>query len=215
MELALIFAGIFSSSFVIALSGALMPGPLLTYTVAESARRGFWAGPIIMLGHGCLELGLVVLLLMGIGAIINQPVIMGVVGLVGAVILWWLGYGLMSSARHAQLNLTGGDSQSLQPFWAGVIMSLANPYWLIWWVTLGLGYVLFAHKYGLWGVVVFFIGHFMADLVWYSLVAMAVAQGKRFISDRVYHGFMIGCAIFLMVFGCYFGYQGVKTLLGT
>jgi threonine/homoserine/homoserine lactone efflux protein len=82
-------------------------------------------------------------------------------------------------------------------------------------VTLGLGYVLFAHKYGLWGVVVFFIGHFMADLVWYSLVAMAVAQGKKFISDRVYQGFMIGCALFLMVFGCYFGYQGVKTLLGT
>ena len=81
MELALIFLGIFSSSFLIALSGALMPGPLLTYTVAESARRGFWAGPIIMLGHGFLELGLVVLLLLGIGAIINQPVIMGIVGL--------------------------------------------------------------------------------------------------------------------------------------
>ncbi len=80
MELALIFLGIFSSSFLIALSGALMPGPLLTYTVAESARRGFWAGPIIMLGHGFLELGLVVLLLLGIGAIINQPLIMGIVG---------------------------------------------------------------------------------------------------------------------------------------
>jgi threonine/homoserine/homoserine lactone efflux protein len=214
MEHALVFAGIFSSSFVIALSGALMPGPLLTYTVAESARRGFWAGPIIMLGHGCLELGLVVLLLLGIGAIINQPVIMGVVGLTGAVILWWLGYGLMSSARNAQLTLTGGDDRSIQPFWAGIIMSLANPYWLIWWVTLGLGYVLFAYKYGLWGVIFFFIGHFLADLFWYSLVALAVAQGKKFISDRAYHGFMIICALFLMVFGCYFGYQGVKTLLG-
>jgi len=199
---------------VIALSGALMPGPLLTYTVAESARRGFWVGPIIMLGHGCLELGLVILLLLGIGAIINQPVVMGVVGLSGAIILWWLGYGLISSARQAKLNLTSGDAQALPPFWAGIVMSLANPYWLIWWVTLGLGYVLFAYKYGLWGVVFFFLGHFMADLVWYSLVAMAVAQGKQFISDRAYHGFMIACALFLMVFGCYFGYQGVKTLLG-
>jgi threonine/homoserine/homoserine lactone efflux protein len=214
MELAIIFAGIFSSSFVIALSGALMPGPLLTYTVAESARRGFWAGPIIMLGHGFLELGLVALLLLGIGAIINQPIIMGVVGLSGAVILWWLGYDLISSARNTQLNLTEGDGRTLHPFWAGIIMSLANPYWLIWWVTLGLGYVLFAYKYGLWGVVFFFIGHFLADLGWYSLVSMAVAQGKKFISDRLYHGFMIVCALFLMVFGCYFGYQGVRTLLG-
>ena len=214
MELALIFLGIFSSSFLIALSGALMPGPLLTYTVAESARRGFWAGPIIMLGHGFLELGLVVLLLLGIGAIINQPVIMGIVGLGGAIILWWLGYGLMHSARHAQLDLTGGEGRAIHPFWAGIFMSLANPYWLIWWVTLGLGYVLFAYKYGLWGVLFFFFGHISADVLWYSLVAMAVAQGKRFISDRVYHGFMIVCALFLMVFGCYFGYQGVKTLMG-
>jgi threonine/homoserine/homoserine lactone efflux protein len=214
MELALIFLGIFSSSFLIALSGALMPGPLLTYTVAESARRGFWAGPIIMLGHGFLELGLVVLLLLGIGAIINQPVIMGIVGLTGAVILWWLGYGLIQAARNAQLDLTGGESRSVHPFWAGIFMSLANPYWLIWWVTLGLGYVLFAYKYGLWGVLFFFVGHFMADLAWYSLVSMAVAQGKKFISDRLYHNFMVVCALFLMVFGCYFGYQGIKTLLG-
>ena len=155
MELALIFAGIFSSSFLIALSGALMPGPLLTYTVAEAARRGFWAGPLIMLGHGLLEMGLVILLLLGIGAIINQPVIMGVVALSGAGILWWLGYDLMSSARTSRLDLTGGPARALHPFWAGIIMSLANPYWLIWWVTLGLGYVLFAYKYGLWGVVIF------------------------------------------------------------
>lgn len=214
MELALIFLGIFSSSFLIALSGALMPGPLLTYTVAEAARRGFWAGPLIMLGHGFLEMSLVILLLLGIGAIINQPVIMGIIALSGAGILWWLGYDLISSARNSQLNLTGGDGRVLHPFWAGIIMSLANPYWLIWWVTLGLGYVLFAYKYGLWGVVFFFIGHFLADLVWYSLVSLAVAQGKRFISDRVYHGFMIVCALFLMVFGCYFGYQGFKALLG-
>jgi threonine/homoserine/homoserine lactone efflux protein len=214
MDLALVFLGIFSSSFLIALSGALMPGPLLTYTVAESARRGFWAGPIIMLGHGFLELGLVALLLLGIGALINQPLIMGMVGLTGAVILWWLGYGLLHSARTAQLELTSDDSRAIHPFWAGIFMSLANPYWLIWWVTLGLGYVLFAYKYGLWGVLFFFIGHFMADLIWYSLVAVAVAQGKKFISDRLYHGFMVVCALFLMVFGCYFGYQGVKTLMG-
>ena len=130
------------------------------------------------------------------------------------VILWWLGYDLITSARNSQLNLTGGQGRVLHPFWAGIVMSLANPYWLIWWATLGLGYVLFAYKYGLLGVIFFFIGHFLADLGWYSLVSMAVAQGKRFISDRVYHGFMIACALFLMVFGCYFGYQGVRTLLG-
>jgi threonine/homoserine/homoserine lactone efflux protein len=214
MEQTLILVGIFGSSFVVALSGALMPGPLLTYTVAEAARRGFWAGPLIMLGHGALELALLILLLLGIGAIINQPWIMGAVALTGAAVLWWLGYDLLSSVRTTRLDLSGTGSGRFHPFWAGVLMSLANPYWLIWWVTLGLTYVLFAFTYGLLGVAFFFVGHFLADLVWYSLVAMAVAQGKRFLSDRLYQGFMAACAVFLMVFGCFFGYHGIKTLMG-
>ncbi len=214
MELTLILVGIFGSSFVVALSGALMPGPLLTYTVAEAARRGFWAGPLIMMGHGALELALLILLLLGIGAIINQPWIMGVVALTGAAVLWWLGYDLLSSVRTTRLDLSGTGAGRFHPFWAGVLMSLANPYWLIWWVTLGLTYVLFAYNYGLLGVAFFFFFFFLADLVWYSLVAMAVAQGKRFLSDRLYQGFMAACAIFLMVFGCFFGYHGIKTLMG-
>ena len=39
---------IFSSSFVIALSGALMPGPLLTVTVSESPQRGVVTGPLVV-----------------------------------------------------------------------------------------------------------------------------------------------------------------------
>lgn len=31
---------IFVSSFIIALSGAMMPGPLLTVTIGDSSRRG-------------------------------------------------------------------------------------------------------------------------------------------------------------------------------
>ena len=50
---------IFGSSFVIALSGALMPGPLLTATIAESSRRGFIAGPLLIGGHAILEMALI------------------------------------------------------------------------------------------------------------------------------------------------------------
>lgn len=213
MEVMLILIGIFGSSFLIALSGALMPGPLLTITVAEAGRRGFWAGPLIILGHGILEFALLILLLLGVGALINQPVIMGSVALVGAGLLWWMGLSLLRGARQAQLTLDATASRSIHPVWAGILMSLANPYWIIWWITLGLGYVMFSYRYGLWGVAFFFAGHILADLAWYSLVSVAVAQGKRFLSDRLYHGFMVSCALLLILFGCYFGFQGMKMCL--
>jgi len=212
MEYPLALAGLFTSSFIIALSGALMPGPLLTFTVAAAARRGFWAGPLIILGHGLLELALLGLLFLGVGALAQSPVFTGLVALVGAGTLWWLGCGLFREAGSAHLSLATGETKSLHPVWAGIMMSLVNPYWLIWWLTLGLGYVMLAFTYGLPGVACFFAGHIAADLGWYTLVSLAVSRGRQFLSDRYYHGFIKGCALFLVGFGCYFGVLGVKML---
>ena len=45
-------AAVFFSSFVIAFSGAMMPGPLFSVTVSESARRGFAVGPLLIASFG-------------------------------------------------------------------------------------------------------------------------------------------------------------------
>ncbi len=207
-----ILAGVPVTSFMVALSGALMPGPLLTVTVGEASRRGFWAGPLIILGHGLLELALVLLLLAGLGSWLNRPPVLGTVGIVGAGMLSWMGWSLLMASRTSSLTLEGKDSGGLHPVAAGVLMSLANPYWLLWWVTIGLGYVLFAAQFGFWGVLLFYAGHIVADFAWYTLVSAAVAQGRRFLSDPMYRRFLAGCALFLFGFGGYFGFQGLRFL---
>jgi threonine/homoserine/homoserine lactone efflux protein len=209
-----VLAGVPATSFIVALSGAMMPGPLLTVTVGEAARRGFWAGPLIMVGHALLELALVLLLLAGVGAWLNRPSILGLVGVMGAGMLGWMGLTLMRASRHSRLEFDPQAQTGLHPIMAGVLLSLANPYWLLWWLTIGLGYVMFAGKYGLPGVALFYVGHILADFAWYSLVSGAVAQGRRFLSDRVYQAFLACCGLFLVGFGGYFGFQGVKFLLG-
>ncbi len=214
MEL-MVLAGIAATSFIVALSGALMPGPLLTVTVGEAARRGFWAGPLIIVGHGLLELALVFLLLVGLGAFLNRPLILGTVGVMGAGLLGWMGVMLLKASRHSHLEFDAQANSGLHPVWAGILMSAANPYWLIWWLTIGLGYVMFSSKYGVMGVALFFLGHILADFAWYSLVAGAVAQGRRFLTDHLYRGFLAVCGLFLFVFGGYFGIQGIKFFLNS
>ena len=58
---------LFGSAFVVALSGALMPGPLLAVTLGHSPRYGWIFGPLAILGHGILELGLISIIFLGAG----------------------------------------------------------------------------------------------------------------------------------------------------
>ena len=47
--------------------------PLLSATIASSARRGWKAGPLIVFGHGVLELLLIIALMAGLSTTISPP----------------------------------------------------------------------------------------------------------------------------------------------
>jgi threonine/homoserine/homoserine lactone efflux protein len=208
-----VLLGIFATSFVIALSGALMPGPVLTVTISESTKRGFWAGPLIILGHGILELALVVLLLLGLGPYLSKDIVFGVVGVCGAAILMWMALGMFRSIPSLKLNLEPGEEAGGNPVRSGVLMSLANPYFTIWWATIGVGYIVYAMKFGAVGVIAFFAGHISADFAWYSVVSFTISRGRSLISDGLYKRIIGFCASGLVIFSGWFGYMGVQKLV--
>jgi threonine/homoserine/homoserine lactone efflux protein len=205
---------IFASSFVIALSGALMPGPLLTATISESSRRGFWTGPLMIAGHAILELALVVALFLGLAPFFQMPAVFVVSALAGAVILIWMAAGMLRSLPTLRLSWEGGQQKMNSPVLNGILMSVSNPYWIIWWATIGIGYIFYAWQYGLWGIAFFFAGHISADLAWYSFIAGAVARGRRLLSDRLYRRLIGLCALFLIGFAGYFAFAGLVKLKG-
>ena len=203
---------IFVSSFVIALSGALMPGPLLTVTISESSRRGFITGPLLIAGHAILELGLVIALLLGLAPFFQQPVVFTATALIGSAILFWMSFSMFRSLPSLRLSWEPDKKRRNHPLISGILMSVANPYWIIWWATIGLGYILYSSQFGFWGIAFFFAGHILADLSWYSLISAAVAGGRHFLTDRLYRGLIAVCAVFLVVFAGYFAYAGFEKL---
>lgn len=193
------------SSFIVALSGALVPGPLFTITVGESVKRGFVAGPLIILGHGILELFLVLLLVTGVTPFLRADGAKIAIAVIGGVILLIMGGMMIKDAAGARLDMTtGSNGRGLHPVISGIVGSLSNPYWLIWWATAGLGYLVSSAKYGFMGVAAFFAGHITADLAWYSLLSLAVSRGRAMIGDRGYRYMLYGCGFFLVVFGAWF-----------
>jgi threonine/homoserine/homoserine lactone efflux protein len=206
-ELILLAAG----SFAIALSGALMPGPLLTVTISESARRGALAGPLLIVGHAILEGALVLLVLAGLSSFMLRPGFTLVSFLLGGVILVAMGGVMVRDSRTVDLEaVTAGKGRGGNLLLLGILGSISNPYWIIWWATVGLGYLVAAVKFGIPGVAAFFAGHIAADFAWYALVSAAVARGRALFSRKGYRRTILGCGLFLLLFGGWFLFEGVR-----
>ncbi|BBO70541.1 lysine transporter LysE [Desulfosarcina alkanivorans] len=207
-----LFITLFATSFMVALSGAIMPGPLLTVTISESSRRGLMTGPLLIAGHALLELALVVALLMGLAPLLTLEPVFIFIALAGSAVLLWMGVGMLKSLPAMTLVTDGSGLGGRSLILSGILMSLVNPYWSIWWATIGLGYILHSMKAGTMGVVAFFTGHILGDLFWYAAVSTAIWKGRRLLSDRGYRILIGTCAIFLIVFSCLFAWSGMQKL---
>jgi len=207
---------IFITSFVVAFSGALVPGPVLALTVNEATQRGFWAGPIIVLGHAIPELLVVIALTRGASELMGSNLFSGIVGLVGGVILIGMGVMIIKRGRKISLQLktTQTPNRSRMLILTGALATISNPYWFIWWATIGTTYTVWSLKMGIPGVASFFSGHILGDLVWYALVSLIIASGRRILSNTIYRGLLIACGIGLLALGGYFTISGFRFLTG-
>lgn len=208
---------IFTTSFVVGLSGAMMPGPLLALTIGETVRHGFRTGPLLVLGHGILELALVIALVLGLSQFVGGELVLSIVGIVGGTVLLGMGLAVVRRGwRKVPVPFvnSAGVVQNRRLVLSGVLVSVSNPYWLIWWATIGMTYLLWSLKLGLTGVASFFTGHILADLSWYTLVAFIIVRGKRFVSDTAYRWLLLVCGLALVALGGYFIVSGIKFLIG-
>lgn len=240
MDLSVIFA----TAFMIGFSGAMVPGPLLSVAIGESIRLGFIAAPLLMLGHGLLELALILALVGGLSVFLSQAAVAHVIAVIGGLFLIYMGYGIINdvykgkisfseqkyieqknktanmeinnavtnnTATRANSSELAGGKRLMRVVILGVLVSFSNPYWLLWWATIGLTYITLSLNSGWLGLTAFFSGHILSDLTWYCLVATAVVGSRKFLNDSVYKGILLFCGVFIIGLGGYFVYNGFFT----
>ena len=190
----------------ISLSGVLAPGPMTAATLAAGTRSRH-AGILIALGHAGIEFPLMIVIIAGAGQLFERESVRIGIGLAGGAFLLVMGVQLLMLARAAQDEAVPPDQR--HPFVIGIVLTGANPYFLVWWATIGLG--LLTHSLraqGRAGLAVFYTGHILSDLVWYSFVAGAIAFGKEHLNDTLYRSLIILCAGALLFFGARFIREG-------
>jgi len=187
--------------FIIGLTGALAPGPTLVATINASIYGRWTTGLKISLGHMVVEFFLVVLILLGL-ATVALPYTTAIAG-IGGIALVVFGVLTIMGSRKAVLENSLAQSAA-NPYLAGVMTSAANPYFWIWWLSIGSAMVIAGLEGGLILVVAFMIGHWTADTAWYTFVSTSVSRGRTILSETAYKKIMVVCGIFLIFFGIYY-----------
>ena len=189
--------------FGVGLSGALAPGPTLLATISGAVRHGPLVGGRVAAGHMLVEGILAAALVLGLAPlVISQQAMIAVVG--GLALVGFGGLTLLG-ARTATLTPTTGPERA-GPFLAGVLTSLANPYFWLWWATIGGAMLASSIASGPGDGLSFLAGHWSADLGWLLLVGIGVARGRTLLPDRGYRFLLGACGIGLVLLGL--GYLG-------
>jgi len=204
---------IFIGSMIVGFSGALVPGPMLTLVISSVARKGFWTSFFIVVGHSLLELVVVISFFLGILKYLSSPLITKIIGILGGTLLLYMGVDIIISvfkkkytidfkSMLKQRTITGKSTGTV--ILKGILISLMNPYWYIWWISIGAAFLIKSVEFNTLGVSSFYVGHISADFIWYLFIGFLVNTGRRFFNQKIYNGILIACSIFLFYLGIKF-----------
>ncbi len=208
----------FATVAAISVTGVMMPGPVTAAAIAKGYRQR-WAGMSIALGHGVVEFPTIALMALGFSKVLQNHLVNIVIGLLGGAMLVVMGSTMMLSRGGVidKLRKSGDagarDLFPYHPFIAGIITTASNPYYFLWWATLGAALTLNALEFGLAVLVVFAVLHWTIDLGWDVLLSYAVHRSRGIWDDRVFVAVFALCGGAMVLFGVWFGASAILALL--
>jgi len=181
-----------------------MPGPLFAANVLQGTKGGMRSGFIISVGHTLVELPLVLVIALGISTLLNSPGFTTVVGLIGGSALIVFGILQIRGVTRSSFNQEPVADAKLQrrALILGVGLTGLNPFFIVWWMTVGLGLIFQAVELGaLLGVLIMYVSHVWMDYAWLMGTAYLSARGKTLLKARGYRFLLIGLGVLLIYFG--------------
>jgi threonine/homoserine/homoserine lactone efflux protein len=190
----------------ISLSGVMMPGPVFAITVVQG-RRSPYAGALVALGHGIIEFPLMLLVYLGLAAFLKHRATQIAIGALGGLMLIWMGYGMIREWD----DQTSGAEHPLRagPLASGVATTAANPYFFLWWATVGAMLISRSMAFGFGGFLLLTVTHWLCDLGWDSLVGYTTYRSRRLWTPLVQRAVFTLCGLCLVAFGVYFAVSAI------
>ena len=190
--------------FIVGLSGAVLPGPLLIYIISKALQGRMVNGVKIVFGHMLVEVVAIVLILLGLKEAIGSDIVSNILAIIGGLALIMVGLCIIFKATHMKLPIDTKINFSSGLITGGIFFTAFNPTFPTWWVVIGAPLLSKALLSGLIGVIMLTVGHWLADFAWYILISFTVVRGKLWLNDRSYQLILKTLAIILVGFGLWF-----------
>jgi threonine/homoserine/homoserine lactone efflux protein len=208
-------------------SGVLSPGPLFLMNLVYGAKQGYKAGLKIASGHAMIELPLIIILAISFFQLTNTTVItynLNALGLVGGTSIIIFGIIQIINTTRNKRNKSLFDNSNNnyrvsfiadKPILLGIIFSALNPFFIAWWLTVGL--TLISDSISLFGVVtgsvLLFSFHIWMDYIWLILTSYLISKGVSVIKTRYYYFLFMGLNIILTFYGMHMIVSGISFIL--
>jgi len=202
--------GFIATIVVVTASGALAPGPLFFVNIAHGTKSGAKGGVAFSIGHSIIEFSLVMLLARGLLAVVEEPAVKSIIGVIGGTFLLVFGVLQIHQFLISKSDVFGGKSiSSRNPLLLGLFFTGLNPYFIIWWLTVGLKLISDSIIFASWaGVLLMYVAHVWMDYVWLTATAYLAKRGTSLVGSRGYR-------IVMAVFGGILVYFGLHFLLSS
>jgi len=197
----------------ITVSGALSPGPLTVATIIHGGKGGLKAGLGCALGHTIVELPLVILIWFGLLSLVSQTAkqFLGIVGGLALIVFGVLQLrGVLKSSQTSSNNVALVERGSIL---TGVMLSGLNPYFILWWFSIGSALIYEAMSLGLiQGLTVMYLSHVWLDYLWLGLLAYLSKYGRKLIGLKIYRYVLVLFSLILIFFGVSWIYSSINGL---
>jgi len=187
---------------VISASGVMAPGPLFAANIAHGLKDGAKSGIKMAIGHTIVELPLVILLGIGVFSLELFPEFRTVISILGAITLFVFAAMQIKTifrSKESTTNLKQG------PLVSGILLSALNPFFIIWWLTIG--FKLISDAILIWafsGILVLFVLHIWMDFAWLGAISYLASKSAKILSNKNYKIIIIGLSVMLVYFGIRF-----------
>jgi threonine/homoserine/homoserine lactone efflux protein len=161
---------------------------------------------LMALGHAVAELPVILLVYFGFGRYFENEVVRLVLSVLGGAMIIWMGIAMFRAPRGSGATRQGPAHNA---FVAGILTSLLNPFFWIWWATIGSMLVMKIIDFGIGGLIAVTLVHWSCDLLWLCFVSVLIYRTRALWGQKLQEGMFIACSLLLAGFGAWYLISGI------